>query len=279
MRKILFFITAAFIVVSCNISSNRNNNTSNNNIRIISLAPSITQELEELEMTENIVGATSYCNITTDNKDLIIGDAINVNIEKVLLLKPDIILTTALTKKSTIDLFRENGITVQIIGKIDSFDDLCNQFKELGEIVDREEKAMSVIAFARSKIDSLKNIVSQSYPKQKVFIQIGVNPIFAVIPNTFMADYIEFAGCENITQGFAKGTISRETILNRNPDVILIATMGIVGDQEKELWESFSEMSAAKKKKVYIIDSQVACVPTVLNFVIAFEEIVKLINE
>ena len=279
MKKVLVLIAVVFITLSCTNTSNSNQKSFGDGIRIISLAPSITKEIEELEMTGSIVGATSYCDITSTNKDLIIGDAINVNIEKVLLLKPDVILTTALTKQSTIDFFRENEIKVHVVGKLDSFDDICRQFEELGKMIGQSEKALYVIAEAKHKVDSLKNTVHFSSLKQKVFIQIGVSPIFAVIPKTFMADYIKFAGCEIITEGFSTGTISRETILNRNPDVIIIATMGMMAVQEKELWESFKDINATKNDRIFIVDANVACVPTVNNFVIAFEGIVKLISK
>jgi iron complex transport system substrate-binding protein len=278
MKNVLSLIVLVIIAVSCNHTSNGRKKNTSDGIRIISLAPSITKELEELDMTGNIVGATSYCDITKDNRELIIGDASNVNIEKVLLLKPDVILTTTLTKQSTIELFRENGIKIHVVGKLDSFDDICWQFEEMGNIVGREEKALSVISEVKHKIDSLKNLIPPNLEKRKVFIQIGIDPLFAVIPNTFMNDYIKFAGCVNVTEGFEKGTISRETILNRNPDIIMIATMGVAAQEEKKLWESFRELNAVKNGYIFIIDANIACVPTVNNFEKAFEEIVNLIK-
>ena len=175
-------------------------------------------------------------------------------------------------------MFRENGIEIHVVGKLDSFEDICRQFEELGKIVGNHEKAVFVITDAKHKVDSLKNVVSLNSTKQKILIQIGIDPLFAVIPNTFMDDYIKFMGCENVTVGFEKGTISRETILNRNPDIIMIATMGIAAQEEKKLWESFRELNAVKNGKVLIIDANIACVPTVKNFEKAFEEIVNMIN-
>ncbi|NPA35297.1 MAG: ABC transporter substrate-binding protein [Chlorobi bacterium] len=276
MKIVKILLVLSVIVSSCT-STAKKTPDKNNGIRIVSLAPSITKEIEELGMSDHIVGATSYCDITKDNKDLIIGDAINVNIEKVLLLKPDIVLTTPMTRKSTLDLFRENGIKVYVEGKQYSFRDICKHFKELGTQIGRRGKAMSIIGRARTHIDSICEAIPESAKGQKIFIQIGAEPLFAVIPNTFMDDYIKFAGCENVTYGFKKGTISRETILERNPDVILIATMGITAQEEKKNWESYKELNAAKNGKVFIIDANVACVPTVKNFEQAFEDIVRLI--
>ena len=272
--KILFLLILT--AVSCT-SPAKKSSDKKEGIRIVSLAPSITKEVEELGMADHIVGATSYCDIAKNNKDLIIGDAINVNVEKVLLLKPDIILTTPMTRKSTLELFRENGIKVYVEGKQYSFRDICKHFKELGTQIGRPGKAMSIIDRTKARIDSISKAMPEGAKGQKIFIQIGADPLFAVIPDTYMDDYIKFAECENVTTGFKKGTISRETILNRNPDVILIATMGITAQEEKKKWESYKELNAVKNGKVFIIDANVACVPTVKNFGQAFEDIVKLI--
>ncbi len=277
MKNICISILFIVLTVSCTTLSQKSKRKDKEGIRIISLAPSITREVDELGMAGNIVGATSYCDITRENRELIIGDAINVNVEKVLILKPDIILTTTLTKKSTIVLFRENGIKVEVVGKLDSFIDICHQFENLGKTLGCYEKANLLVESAKSRIDSIRQTIPEEMKGRSIFIQIGTDPLFAVIPDTFMDDYIKFAGCKNLTKGFSKGTISRETILNRNPDVIMIATMGVVAKQEKIEWESFDDLNAAKNGKVFIIDANKACVPTVRNFEKAFEEIVHLL--
>jgi iron complex transport system substrate-binding protein len=278
MKNIILaiFLFAALFSCTTQTKKNREHNTG---LRIVSLAPSITREVEELGMADHIVGATSYCDITKNNKGLIIGDAINVNVEKILLLKPDVILTTPMTKKSTLDLFKEYGIKVYVEGKQSSFRDICKHFEELGTHVGRHGKAMSIIGKTRTRIDSIRKTIPEDVKGQKIFIQIGADPLFAVIPNTFMDDYIKFAECKNVTEGFSKGIISRETILERNPDVILIATMGITAQEEKKRWESYKGLNAVKNGKVFVIDADVACVPTVMNFGEAFEDIVNLIKK
>ena len=277
MRNICMIAIFLLTVYSCTFSTNSSPKGKKEGLRIVSLAPSVTKEIEELGMADHIVGATSFCDITKKNKDLVIGDAVNVNVEKVLLLNPDIIFTTTLTRKSIIGMFRENGIRIHVIGKQDSFEDVCREFRKIGALTGKEDVAKKIIESTGIRIDSIKKTIPESAKGQKVFIQIGADPLFAVIPNTFMDDYIKFAGCENVTQGFERGTISFETILNRNPDVILIATMGMTAEQEKKHWESFPDLNAVKNGKVFIIDADVACVPTVKNFGKAFENIVKLL--
>jgi len=277
MRKLIYIIVSLIITVSCNTSKKNNYNNKSEGLRIVSLAPSITKELVDIDMLENIVGVTSYCNISTSNEDLVIGSATNVNVEKILLLKPDMVFATGLTTKSNINTLRKNGVAVYEVPKLKSFDDICKHFKELGNLVGKAEKAELIIEQSKHKIDSLKKKIPITEKKPKVFIQIGAKPLFTVIPNTFMNDYITFANSENIAADLTKGTITRESVLKRNPDVIFIVTMGIVGNEEKETWEKYSELSAIKNKKIFIIDSNVACTPTVLSFTETFENIIDKI--
>jgi iron complex transport system substrate-binding protein len=277
MNKIFLFVIAVILVISCNNPSNKNRDVIENGIRIVSLAPSITKELESLNMTENIVGATSYCDISKKNKELIVGTATEVNIEKILLLDPDIVIASGLTKQTTINTLKNNGIAVHFIKKLQSFDDICNQAIELGKLVGKANLALSIVSRSKQRVDSMQSLIPSRDNKLKVFFQIGAKPIFTVIPNTFMDDYIIFSGCENLAADLDKGTITRESVLRRNPDIIFIVTMGIVGNEEKKTWEGYAELNAVKSNKIFIIDSNIACTPTVLSFTETLEQVIKKI--
>lgn len=277
MRRLSLLIILIIVAVSCNTTIKKQYHNDKSGLRIISLAPSITKELIDLDMHENIVGVTSYCEISSNNKDLVIGTATNVNVEKILLLKPDMVFATGLTKESNINSLRNNGITVYMVPKLESFEVICKQFVRLGELVGKVDVAKSIVDKSLQKIDSLKKTFPLTSEKSKIFIQIGAKPLFTVIPNTFMHDYITYANCENIAADLDKGTITRESVLKRNPDVIFIVTMGIIGDEEKDTWANFKELSATKNKKIFIIDSNVACTPTVLSFTETFENIIHKI--
>jgi len=271
MFKILVFITAVLFLISCNNTTNREVGSDEDGIRIISLVPSITKELVSLNMSKNIVGATSYCSVSEKNKDLIVGSAIEVNIEKVLLLKPDIVFASGLTKEKDINALKNNGIKVHFLSKMHSFKDICEHFIELGILVGKAELAQTIVQKSTKTVDSLISTFPVQSDSLTIFFQIGTKPIFTVIPNTFMNDYITFAGCENMAKDLIHGTITRESILQRNPDVIFVTTMGAVGANEKSIWESYTDLNASKNKKIFIIDANLASSPTVLSFTKAFE--------
>ncbi len=273
MNRVLVLLLVGLMVVSCNYQRQKRQ-CSTKGLRVISLVPSLTKELVELGMTDNIVGATSYCEISKQNRDLIIGSAVQINMEKVLLLKPDVVFAGGLTKVSYIESLKKEGIKVYKFLNPKSYDEICGDFIKMGKILGREHVAKSIVSNSRAKLDSICKLIPIRKLKLKFFFQIGAVPIYTVIKNTFMDDYITFVGCENIAFDLKMGTMSRESVLRRNPDVICIATMGIVGDNEKLIWESYKELSATVNKKIFIIDSDIACSPTVLSFVKTLEQII-----
>ncbi len=275
--KILTFLLVFLLLVSCNNRKYEKDQNSSDKLRIVSLTPSITKELVDLGVKDRIVGATSYCDITANNKDLIIGSAIAVNMEKILLLKPDIVFASGLTKDKTIQNLRDNGITVYTLEKMNSYDAICDHFLKLAEYVDKKKEAVSMIKASKAKIENLVASIPKRSDSLHVFFQLGTKPIFTVIPNTFMNDYITFAKCKNIAEDMTKGTINREAVLNRNPDIIFIASMGIMGEKEKETWKQYPELKAAKNDKIFIIDANLAAIPTVPTFTESFEIMIKQI--
>jgi ABC-type Fe3+-hydroxamate transport system substrate-binding protein len=239
--------------------------------RIISLTPSLTKNLQYLGSENELVGCTSYCK--TSRKVPVVASAVKVNVEKVVSLKPDLVIASTLTQPETIAALKKMGVKTVVFPMAHSFNEICAQFLQLGKLIGKETQSQKVLRQINQKIAKLKATTKAS--NQRVFIQLGANPLFAVIPNTFMNDYIVFAGAKNITQGMTSGSITREAVLTRNPEAIFIVTMGVFAGQEKKEWERYPNLAAVKNKKIFIIDSDKACTPTPVTFAETLELILK----
>jgi len=247
--------------------------------KVISLAPSITENIYLLGAQDQLVGATSYCRQAVEDKKEIIGTTIDVNVEKIFSLQPDIVLTMELTKSQDLETMRKIGLNVVVIPTPKTFDEICEQTIEIGKLLGVEESAHEVIRQTKEIVNGVIEKSSTQNTKQKVFFQIGSNPIFSVLQNTFMDEFILLNNGENIANGMNKGTMTRESVLVKNPDVIIIATMGGFGAEEKEIWQSYAGLEAAKNKRIFLIESEIACSPTPDNFALAFVQIHQFINE
>lgn len=241
--------------------------------RIISLSPALTRNILYLGDEDELVGCTSYC-VTTHPKT-IVASAIKVNVEKVASLKPDLVVTSTMTPPETVASLKKLGIKTVVFPMPHSYNEICSQFLQLGRLIGKETAAKKVLNATQQKVNALKAKVNS---QKKILIQLGANPLFAVISNTFMNDYISFSGSKNIADGMTSGTITREAVLVRNPDVIFIVTMGMLGPEQKREWERYPNLSAVKNKKIIIIDSNKACTPTPVTFAEALELIVKALK-
>ncbi len=247
-----------------------------NPTRIVSLAPSLTKNVYFLEQQHKLVGCTSYCDTAVANGKEVVASAVKVNIEKVVSLKPDLVITTTMTNPETLDMLKKFNIRVETFPTAKSFDEICKQTIRLGQIIGAESNAKRIVTQSETKIKSLASSTRKD-KSPTVFFQIGAKPLFTVIPGTFMNDYILLAGGKNIVSSTKTGSITREAVIASNPDVIFVVTMGIVGEEEKKVWESYSTINAAKNKKVFIIDSNDSCTPTPVTFVKTLERVINLI--
>ena len=243
--------------------------------RVVSLAQSITKNFYLLEAQDKLIGCTSYCQTNKEDNIAVIGSAVKVNIEKLYSLKPDLVITAGLTSPETLGMLDKLGIKYKVFESPTDFESICAQFLKIAKLIGKEEKAHKVIQKEEAKLQQIKKQIPKG-TKPKIFIELGVKPLFAVIPNTFMHDYITFVGGENIATDVTTGIISRETVLHRNPDVIFVTTMGNIGAQEVKIWKKYNALKAAKNNQIYLIDSNVACTPTPDSFTETVEKMIEM---
>ena len=243
--------------------------------RIISLGPFLTEEIYLLGEESKLVGCTAYC-LPKTNKERV-ATIIDVNLEKAVSLKPDLVLATALTNFKDVEKLRSFKIAVEVFAQAKNFDELCAQFLRLAELLDKKPPAEKLVKKAKLKVERIEKRVA-NLDKVKVFVQVGVKPLFSVNKDSFINDLIERAGGINIAKSTEKGFFSREEVLRQNPEVIIITAMGLDEKIEKEIWLKYKNLKAVKNNKIYILDSYKLCSPTPLKFVDALEEIAEILH-
>ena len=247
-------------------------------MRVISLAPSLTESLYLLGAGDNLIGCTTYCikPEAARSKEKI-GTLIDFNLEKIVALKPDIVLGMEFSDRRTVEKLQNLGIRVELFPSPKNFEHLCESFLRLGRILGREEKAAGIVASAREEAAAIREKV-KGLKKLKIFWQLGAKPLFSATKGYFTNDYIEYAGGVNIAAAAKSGIYSREEVLRQNPDVIVIVTMGITAEEEKNTWDTYTSINAVKNHRVYILDSYTYCSPTPQGFAQALKELVHLLH-
>ena len=119
--------------------------------RLISLAPSITENLYALGLGDKVVGVSDYSNYPPEAQEKpIIGDALNLNYEQILMLEPDLIIGDAQVVRTFISKLDELGLPVLAINPT-NLPELMDALLLLGEATGAQEKALEVVAEMKEK--------------------------------------------------------------------------------------------------------------------------------
>jgi len=246
--------------------------------RIISLSPALTKQLYLLEAGASVVGITSYCP-QPENAPPVerVGSVVDPSLERILQLKPDLVVSTPLASRKRMSSLESLGIKVVEFPPALSFSHIGEQFLQLGALAGKRELAQRIIREARAQAQAVAAATADRQPKPRVFIQIGVKPLATAGPDSFINDLIEMAGGVNIVADSTFRVYSREAVLAANPDCILIATMGLGGESEIAQWKRYEILSAAARDRIFMVDADRICSPTPLDFVQTLREVTAML--
>ncbi len=249
--------------------------------RIISLGPINTENVYLLGAEDRLVGNTNYCvrPEAAKSKEKI-GSVMQVSLEKILSLRPDLVLATGLTSPTQLKKLRQLGLRVVQFPQSASFTEICSQFLRLGKLLGLEERAQQVIQQAQEKVAAVQRMTAP-LPRRKVFLQIGSRPLFGAAANSFTHDFIVLSNGLNVIGEQKNGLVGYEKVLVSNPDVIIIAMMGSetgAAQEEKKKWQGFSMISAVQKQQVHLISPDLVCSPSPATFAETLSTVAGLIH-
>ena len=248
--------------------------------RIVSLVPSITEAIYLLGIEDRLVACTTYC-VTPEaaKKKEKVGTLVDINVEKVVALKPDLILAMTFTDNKSIEKFRNLGLKVELFKSPRNYDYLCRSFIRFGKLVGESAKAEAIVSQSRKEVQAIRaEVDAAGHNKLNIFWQLGAKPLYAATERYFTNDFILFSGSTNIAGDVKTGIYSRETVVKQDPDVIVIVTMGILTDEEVNNWKLFDTMKAIKNNRIYVLDAGLYCRPTPKSFPGALRDLIKLLH-
>lgn len=165
--------------------------------RIVSLVPSQTELLYDLGLDETVVGITKYCCHPAQwkFKKARIGGTKAVDIEKIRLLQPDLIIGNK--EENTLeDITQLESIAPVWISDVTTIDDALSLIVDLGELLSKQAKANQLVQEINTAFDQLVKIA----PPLKVAYFIWHSPDFIAGKATFIDSMLTACGFENVSQ-------------------------------------------------------------------------------
>ena len=235
---------------------------------IVSLLPSNTETAYALGLGDKVIGVSDYCNYPTEAADKPKVGGLEINVEKVLELNPDLLLLSAshfTNAKDTIKQFQEVGIDVIIVPDANSFDEAYGIIELIAKTTGTLDKAEVIISDMKKEVAVIKEKASEIKDKKKVWVEVSSSPdLYTAGSETFMGDMLDIIQAENIAAD-QKGwvTMSEEQVIERNPDVIVTTYGYYIENPEEQIYgrKAWSEVTAVKNKQIYDVNNDTVSRP------------------
>lgn len=235
--------------------------------RIVSLAPGLTELIYAVGAEQFLVATVEYSDYPAAAKKIPrVGDAFLVDMERLLALKPDLILAwTSGTAATTIEEMKSFGL------KVESLD--VKHINEVSELLIKIGEMTGLQLNAKQAAESFEKEVSvlraqyQDRPEVSVFVEVNSRPLYTVNGQHVLSEVLDLCGGRNVLADLNQlaHIVNTEAVLKANPEVIISAD----GSQKQlqEEWRQWPQIKAVKNKHLYAVspDTTTRATPRLLQ--------------
>lgn len=219
--------------------------------RIVSLMPSLTEDLCAMGAAKQLVGVSQFSSDIPCAKNLPqVNDATSVDAERIIALHPQAIVGIP-AQQRTIEPLVRAGLPVVLMPD-DSYADMFGDVVKLGDVSGHGAQAQALIAALRKNTVALEH-TEHFARRPSVFVVVQTNPIWTVGPQSYISTLIQFAGGRNavaaLPQAYAQ--YSPEALLRLQPDALIASRDALLSAVlTREPWRS---LRAVREHHVFIL--------------------------
>ena len=229
-------------------------------LRVISLSPSLTELVFQLGKGHTLVGRSTVCDYPAEAARLpVAGNFADPDLERVLKLKPDLILTHDLIHPAVEKSLARAGIRLVRMQCRNMEDYLC-WTRELGKLLHCTEAARKEAVRMEKKLQEFqKQAGGKTSPKTVCWV-IWDSPLMIAGGGSLPETVIQYAGEINIAQNLHPEYIkvSKDWLLKNQPDV-LVWTCSRPLNRKDRFWKSLNAVQAGRV--IYAPDSSLLLRP------------------
>ena len=230
--------------------------------KIIVTDPGVIEILFKIGGEKSIVaiGKTSRSKIYPYDKvdELVsIGNISNLNLEKVVEYKPDLIVVSSMMLRN-VEAVKKMGYNI-IVSNASSLEGILDTISVTGVISGKKEEAEKLRKECLIKLERIEKENSKKTSKLKGAILFSTSPMIAFSEDSIPGDVLKHLGVINIAANVPgeRPILSPEYILKENPD-FLAGAMSL--DSPKQIIEASNvipKTKAGKNNNIFILDSSV----------------------
>ncbi len=235
--------------------------------RVVTLSPNMAEILCFIGASDRLVGVTEFCKYPPEAAAKPkVGGIVNPSLEKILALRPDLVLAARGNDKAFIAKLRGHGIPV-FAADPQTLDDVVRLVKRIGRLVGMEQEAADKAASLSARIRQLCRRAAALTTRPRAVVVIELDPLFVAGPGTFVDDLLSRAGMTNAVEAQRPWVQwSSERLAAARPDLaIIVARHGGLASNEviqKLMSRSpWRELEAVKAGRVYAVTDDLVTIP------------------
>jgi iron complex transport system substrate-binding protein len=216
--------------------------------RIVSLAPGTTAMLYAAGAGHCLVGTIAHSKEPAEAASVpVVGDAETFDFERLLALRPTVVVVAVdVVQRVRIDRIRALGIPVYEV-HVTSLALMPESVRRLGELAGTAEAAGKRADELRAELDALAERYRGRAPL-RVLYQIWDRPIYTIGGRHVITDALRVCGARNVFAELstAAPAVTREAVLARNPELVLVSAPPASAAEWVAEWRKFPSMSAVR---------------------------------
>ena len=248
----LFLFLPLLLLTSCSPSPEPSSP-----IRILSLAPSLTEILFALDPAPPLIGRTDSCDFPPEASAIPSTGAFGEpDLERLLALRPTHVVYVDLHNKTLPDLLRRHNIEVLHI-PCDQLNDIAPAIRQLGELAKLRGKSDALATTIENSLSELRGKFPPLATRPGVFLLMWHDPLMTVGGGSFITDLVHLAGGRNIAADTPNPyfNVSLEWVVTQNPEMILSLVETPPGVLRKRLSENPGWASTRAIRENRVLDT------------------------
>lgn len=227
--------------------------------RIVTLAPALTEIVYALGRGDCLVGNTRFCDYPPRARTVTrIGGLMDLNLEVLIRLKPDIIILYPESMEK-VKVLKDRTRLLPV--KHQNLKDLYQSIRIIAKTLKREKQGIKLMSNMKHTLADIRQKTSSS-KKVKTLLIAGRNPdqlanLIIIGRRDFLNEILEICGGTNAYEGNINyPAVSVESIVSLNPEWIIEFSVFFQGiDRKKilDLWARYPIIQAVKKKNIKVI--------------------------
>ena len=220
-------------------------------IRVISLVPSQTEMIYALGLEACLVGRSDYCNFPADAQQKPSVGNMELNIEKIVSLRPTLLLDTNGMHQRYAPLFQQLGLKY-VNMPTTSLQQVKEAAAKVAELLGNPQAGKKFSDDWDAQLGRISPDLSEK--PVSVYFEIWDTPTQAAGDSSFIGEIIRQAGGRNIYAGQGDyPVVNPEALLKEDPEVILLSypvtSLESIGKRP-----GWSVLRAIKSNRLYALD-------------------------